>query len=77
MKEGVPFGAPGLWTVVVTANGPEGPLPSVTYSVSVMSGSGEPTDTTVPSGLVTGSSTTLPAQTGGTVVVPLGVTTIP
>jgi putative copper export protein/methionine-rich copper-binding protein CopC len=76
-KEGVPFGAPGLWTVVVTANGPEGPLPSVTYSVSVMSGSGEPTDTTVPSGLVTGSSTTLPAQTGGTVVVPLGVTTIP
>ena len=77
MKEGVPFGAPGLWTVVVTANGPEGPLPSVTYSVSVMSGSGEPTDTTVPSGLVTGSSTTMPAQTGGTVVVPLGVTTIP
>lgn len=76
-KEGVPFGAPGLWTVVVTANGPEGPLPSVTYSVSVMSGSGEPTDTTVPSGLVTGSSTTLPAQTSGTVVVPLGVTTIP
>jgi hypothetical protein len=76
MKEGVPFGAPGLWTVIVTANGPEGPLPSVTYTVSVMSGSGEPTDTTIPTGNSTGS-TTLPAQTGGTVVVPLGSTTVP
>lgn len=72
MKEGVPFGAPGLWTVIVTANGPEGPLPSVTYTVSVMSGSGEPVDTTVAPG-----STTLPVQTGGTVVVPLGSTTVP
>lgn len=77
MKEGVPFGTPGLWTVIVTANGPDGPLPSVTYTVSVMSGSGDTSETTVPSGLVTGSSTTLPAQTGGTVVVPLGTTTIP
>ena len=76
MKEGVPFGAPGLWTVIVTANGPEGPLPSVTYTVSVMSGSGEPTDTTIPAGNSTGS-TTLPVQTGGTVVVPLGSTTVP
>jgi len=72
MKEGVPFGAPGLWTVIVTANGPEGPLPSVTYTVSVMSGSGEAVDTTVALG-----RTTLPAQTGGTVVVPLGATTVP
>jgi hypothetical protein len=43
----------------------------VTYTVSVMSGSGEPTDTTIPMG-----STTLPVQTGGTVVVPLGSTTV-
>jgi acetyl-CoA carboxylase carboxyltransferase component len=72
MKEGVPFGAPGLWTVIVTANGPDGPLPSVTYTVSVMSGSGESTDTTIAT-----SGTTVPAQTGGTVVVPLGSTTVP
>ncbi|MFZ9931160.1 MAG: copper resistance CopC/CopD family protein [Ilumatobacteraceae bacterium] len=72
MKEGVPFGAPGLWTVIVTANGPDGPLPSVTYAVSVMSGSGGSTDTTIAT-----SGTTVPAQTGGTVVVPLGSATVP
>jgi hypothetical protein len=58
--------------VIVTANGPDGPLPSVTYTVSVMSGSGESTDTTIAT-----SGTTVPAQTGGTVVVPLGSTTVP
>lgn len=72
MKEGVPFGAPGLWTVIVTANGPDGPLPSVTYTVSVMSASDDGTGTTVPS-----NGTTVPVQTGGTVVVPLGSTTVP
>jgi copper transport protein len=72
MKEGVPFGAPGLWTVIVTANGPDGPLPSVTYTVSVMSSTGESTDTTIAT-----SGTTVPTQTGGTVVVPLGSTTVP
>ncbi len=35
LAEGIPFGEPGLWTVRVSANGPEGPLPSVTYTVDV------------------------------------------
>jgi len=71
MREGVPFGAAGLWTVIVTANGPGGPMPSVTYTVSVMSGSGESPGTTIVDG-----QNTVPAQTGGTVVVPLASTTV-
>jgi hypothetical protein len=85
-EEGVPFGAPGLWTVTVTGNGPEGPLPSVTYTVSVMaSSSGSDTtvagETTVPvdsSSTVVSSGavvTTLPASPA-TVIVPLGGTTV-
>jgi len=71
MREGVPFGAAGLWTVIVTANGPGGPMPSVTYTVSVMSGTGESPGTTIVDG-----KNTVPAQTGGTVVVPLASTTV-
>ena len=75
MSEGVPFGAPGLWTIVVTGNGPGGPLPSVTYTVSVMANSGEPTSTGTES-----TTTTVAIAVDGspaTVVVPLGVTTVP
>lgn len=35
IAEGIPLGEPGLWTVRVSGNGPEGPLPSVTYTVNV------------------------------------------
>lgn len=88
-EEGVPFGASGLWTVVVTGNGPDGALPSVTYTVSVMAGS---TDTTAQTdGGATGStvigSTTSPGAatvatvapgSPATVIVPLGgATTLP
>ena len=75
MSEGVPFGAPGLWTIVVTGNGPGGPLPSVTYTVSVMANSGEPTSTGTES-----TTTSVAIAVDGspaTVVVPLGVTTVP
>jgi uncharacterized membrane protein len=75
MSEGVPFGAPGLWTIVVTGNGPGGPLPSVTYTVSVMANSGEPTSTETES-----TTTSIAIAVDGspaTVVVPLGVTTVP
>ena len=75
MSEGVPFGAPGLWTIVVTGNGPGGPLPSVTYTVSVMANSGEPTSTGTES-----TTTSIAIAVDGspaTVVVPLGVTTVP
>jgi hypothetical protein len=35
IAEGIPLGEPGLWTVRVSGNGPDGPLPSVTYTVNV------------------------------------------
>ena len=35
VSEGIPIGEAGLWTVKVTANGPDGPLPSVTYTVNI------------------------------------------
>ena len=75
MSEGVPFGAPGLWTIVVTGNGPDGPLPSVTYTVSVMANSSDlgSTGTDITTTSVTLSVDGSPA----TVVVPLGVTTVP
>ena len=75
MSEGVPFGAPGLWTIVVTGNGPGGPLPSVTYTVSVMANSGEPS----PTGTESTTTSVAIAVDGSpaTVVVPLGVTTVP
>ena len=72
MSEGVPFGAPGLWTIIVTGNGPEGPLPSVTYTVSVMANSGTTTGTDVTTTSVVLTVDGSPA----TVVVPLG-TTVP
>lgn len=41
LKEGIPFGTPGLWTVIVSANGPAGPLPDVTYTISVQANDGD------------------------------------
>lgn len=35
LAEGIPLGEPGLWTVTVTATGPQGPLPKVTYTINV------------------------------------------
>ncbi|MDA0371584.1 MAG: copper resistance protein CopC [Actinomycetota bacterium] len=74
VSEGVPFGVPGLWTVIVTGNGPAGPLPSVTYTVSVTSRDGA---TMVPA-----VNTTLgPSDTAVTVpmtaLVPIGETVAP
>jgi len=75
MSEGVPFGAPGLWTIVVTGNGPEGPLPSVTYTVSVMANSNESGTTGTD---ITTTSVTLSVDgSPATVVVPLGGATVP
>ena len=86
-EEGVPFGAPGLWTVTVTGNGPDGPLPSVTYTVSVMPGTSEtgttvtgdtgaPAEQSVTTLAIGGLVTTLPTGTPATVIVPLGGTTV-
>ena len=75
MSEGVPFGAPGLWTIVVTGNGPDGPLPSVTYTVSVMANSSDSGSTGTD---ITTTSVAIAVDgSPATVVVPLGVTTIP
>ena len=75
MSEGVPFGAPGLWTIVVTGNGPEGPLPSVTYTVSVMVNSNESGTTGTD---ITTTSVALSVDgSPATVVVPLGGATVP
>jgi len=88
LKEGVPFGAAGLWTVTVTGNGPQGPLPSVQYNVSVTSAS--ETVEVEQNGGVSGSTTSTPGvspnpavttagATPATVIVPVGgaVTTTP
>ena len=74
VSEGVPFGVPGLWTVIVTGNGPAGPLPSVTYTVSVTSRDG--------AAVVPAVNTTLaPSDTAVTVpmtaLVPIGETVAP
>ena len=75
MSEGVPFGAPGLWTIVVTGNGPDGPLPSVTYTVSVMANSSDLGSTGTD---ITTTSVAIAVDgSPATVVVPLGVTTVP
>jgi copper transport protein len=75
MSEGVPFGAPGLWTIVVTGNGPGGPLPSVTYTVSVMANSSDSGSTGTD---ITTTSVAIAVDgSPATVVVPLGVTTVP
>lgn len=81
LAEGIPFGVAGLWTAVVTGNGPDGPLPSVTYAVSVTGSDGAAPDAVVtPSttsgagtpatGVVTGA-TTVTAVTGTAVTVPI------
>ena len=75
MSEGVPFGAPGLWTIIVTGNGPEGPLPSVTYTVSVMANSAD-SGTTTGTDVTTTSVVLTVDGSPATVVVPLG-TTVP
>ena len=75
MSEGVPFGAPGLWTIVVTGNGPDVPLPSVTYTVSVMANSSDSGSTGTD---ITTTSVAIAVDgSPATVVVPLGVTTVP
>ena len=75
MSEGVPFGTPGLWTIIVTGNGPEGPLPSVTYTVSVMANSNESGTTGTD---ITTTSVALSVDgSPATVVVPLGGATVP
>ena len=74
MSEGVPFGAPGLWTIVVTGNGPDGPLPSVTYTVSVMANSSDSGSTGTD---ITTTSVAIAVDgSPATVVVPLGGTTV-
>ena len=80
MKEGIPFGIPGLWTVIVSGNGPGGPLPSVTYTVSVMSNDGEDlvVSTTQPAtGVTVNSAVTVPmtalVPVGGSTTTPTGV----
>jgi copper transport protein len=88
ITEGVPFGVPGLWNVVVTGNGPTGPLPSVTYAVSVTSRDGVSPDavvtpTSTPDGgevpaTVVGSGTAVTAVTVPiTALVPIGQTVAP
>ena len=71
VSEGVPFGVPGLWTVLVTGNGPAGPLPTVTYTVSVTSGDGA----------IVANTTAAPTDTAVTVpmtaLVPIGETVAP
>lgn len=82
LKEGIPFGAAGLWTVIVTGNGPEGPLPSVQYNVSVTSASDSVE--VEQNGGISGSTTTIVGTasaatavttaggTPATVIVPVG-----
>lgn len=72
LTEGIPLGEPGLWTVTVTANGPQGPLPTFSFTIEIAAGEtpgGEPGSvTTVASG--DGSSTV-------TSVLALPTTTVP
>lgn len=84
LSEGIPFGVAGLWNVIVTGNGPSGPLPSVTYSVSVTSGDGATSDAVVTSTTVGSGATPATGVTSGTAVtvpmtalVPIGQTVAP
>lgn len=65
LAEGVPFGEAGLWTVKVTATGPQGQLPVVSYTVEVTA-----------DGLTTlgpeNGSTTLPALDPSATTIPGG-----
>lgn len=74
LSEGIPFGEPGLWTITVTANGPNGPLPPVPFTVEVTSNGLEPSDGgpgAVTSVVVSDGSSAV------TTVVPLPTTTVP
>ena len=74
-SEGIPFGEPGLWTIIVTATGPDGPLPTQQFTVQVTSDGLVPLDN---SGSVT--VTTVVSIDGSTTVtslLPLETTTIP
>ena len=74
-SEGVPLNTPGLWTIIVTGNGPDGPLPSVTYTVSILANTSE---TPVNEDVNTTTSTIAGGVSSpATVVVPLGETTVP
>lgn len=80
LKEGVPFGTAGLWTVIVSGNGPDGPLPSVTYTVSVMANDDNPdaavlASTTSPVGTAATVPMTALVPVGGSAAV--GATTVP
>lgn len=76
LKEGIPFGIPGLWTVIVSANGPQGPLPSVTYTISVSVNDGEET-----TGTQVATTAALPDANASTVpmtaLVPVGENAAP
>ena len=74
-SEGVPLNTPGLWTIIVTGNGPDGPLPSVTYTVSVLANTSETPvneDVNATTSTIAGG-----VSSPATVVVPLGETTVP
>jgi copper transport protein len=61
-SQGVPLGAAGVWTVEVTADGPNGRLPAATFAVAIVEASGSAT-------------TTSPATNPSTAVVPLDTST--
>lgn len=71
LTEGVPFGVAGLWNVVVTGNGPDGPLPSVTYPVSVTGNDGLVPDVVVTTTTVAGTAADGTATAGTAVTVPI------
>lgn len=74
LAEGIPFGEPGLWTITVTATGPNGPLPPANFTVEVTSNGLESLDNgpgAVTSVVVSDGSTTV------TTVVPLPSTAVP
>lgn len=65
LSEGIPFGVAGLWTAVVTGNGPQGPLPSVTYAVSVTGGDGVAPDAVVTPTTLAGTAVVGDTTAGG------------
>lgn len=74
LAEGIPFGEPGLWTITVTATGPNGPLPPANFTVEVTSNGLEPLDNGP------GAVTSIAVSDGSsavTTVVPLPTTTVP
>lgn len=71
LAEGIPFGVAGLWTAVVTGNGPTGPLPSVTYAVSVTGSDGVGPEAVVTPSTAVGGVTPATSATGTAVTVPI------